>query len=301
MSKKNKDKSVNRAFQQLEQVYKSIPDTKGCMEHINMPRDQGGCGGWCCLHQNPHVLHIEFLNTWKSVLRSWDWEDVVNLIERAIRSYLSVKPTKGCIFFDKESKLCTIHKTRPFNCRVYGITPEEEMKPRIERLKILYKNRIDAVVKDQCNLVSTTDGTVVTTDMTAKWWKQMVEVEELAGTKKKDIHDRGDGSYMTFHDHILIHVCPDVVMKQLQILRMHGEIQEKETAILGIMAGFKKKIRALKEEQNVTPQETKVEENSVNQSTQPVVDVKIFPIKNDEPNYGGDAFTDQSPGGSETA
>lgn len=295
MSKKNKDKSVNQAFNQLRKVYATIPDTKGCMEHINLPREQGGCAGWCCVHQNPHVLHIEFLNTWRDIIKNWDWQDIVSLIERAMRNYLSSKPTKGCIFFNKESKLCTIHETRPFNCRLYGITPEEEMKPRIERLRVLYKNRIDAVVKDQCGLVTTVDGKQVTTAMTAKWWKQMLEVEELAGTKKKDIHDRGDGSYMTFHDHILIHVCPDVIMKQLEILRQHGETAEKEIAIKGIIEGFKKKIEALKsidsKETNVTQEQTQVETNNIDQGTGSVPDIKIFPIKTDKPNDAGDAFS----------
>ena len=241
-SKTKKDKQILDAFSRLEKLYSGIPDTQGCMEHINKPKEEGGCGGWCCQFQNPAVVQVEWLHTWKYVLKNFTFEQIMHLIERAIRTYLSSRPTKGCIFFDKESKLCTIHEVRPFNCRIYGITPEEEIKPRIERLKILYKGRVDAVVRDQCNLVSTVDGKKVTTEMTSSWWSKLIEIEKSIGIKGKDINDSGSGTYMTYHDHLLIHIMPDFVMKQLGILRLHGENHEKETAIKGIIDGFRKKL-----------------------------------------------------------
>jgi Fe-S-cluster containining protein len=237
-----RDKLVQSAFKQLEKFYATIPDTEGCMANISKPTSEGGCGGWCCMHQNPHVTQVEFLYTWKYVLKNWDFGQITALIEAAIRNYLSSRLTKGCIFFDRESKMCKIHEVRPFNCRIYGITPEEEIKPRIERLRILAKGQIDAVVKDQCPLVKTVDGTVVTEKHTADWWKKLVEIEKSIGIKASQINDKGSGTYMTYHDHLLLHVTPDTVLKQLQILKAHGENYEKETAIKGIMDGFRKKI-----------------------------------------------------------
>jgi Fe-S-cluster containining protein len=243
MANKKRDKQVNKAFAQLEQLYRSIPDTKGCMENINKPAAEGGCGGWCCQIQNPHVLYVEFLNSWRYVLKHWEWQKIANLVEAALRNYLSKRPTKGCVFFDMEKKLCSQHTTRPLACRVYGIEPEDEFKPKYERLKVLYQNSPEADIRDQCGLVSTVNGTKVTKKMTQDWWNQAVEVEKTLGVKKAQINDKTGGTYHTYHDHILLHVVPDVVMKQVQILRLHGTTEEKETAIQGIMSGFRRKIK----------------------------------------------------------
>jgi Fe-S-cluster containining protein len=237
---KKKDQQVRSAFKALDKLYGSMPDTVGCLEYINKPESEGGCAGRCCRHLNPHVFHVEFLHTWKHVLQNWTWDRIINLVERAIRNYLSTRPTKGCIFWDPDSKLCQQHLTRPWNCRVYSITPDEEMKPRIEKLKILYQNRVDAVIFDQCRLPKTVDGTEVTTEMTSKWWKQLVDIEKSLGVKDTDI--KKNTTYMTYHDHLLLHVMPDYVMKQLGILKLHGEGFEKETAIKGIMDGFRKRL-----------------------------------------------------------
>jgi Fe-S-cluster containining protein len=244
MANTKRDKQVNRAFAQLNTLYNSLPDTKGCMENINKPQAEGGCGGWCCQIQNPHVLYVEFLNTWKHILKSWEWQKVANLIESALRNYLSKRATKGCVFFDMEKKLCSQHTTRPLACRVYGIEPEDEFKPKFEKLKVLYANNPEADIRPQCPLVSTVNGTKVTKKMTQDWWDKLVEIEKGLGVKKAQINDKTGGTYHTYHDHILLHVVPDVVMKQVQILRLHGKDDEKETAIQGIMEGFRKKLKA---------------------------------------------------------
>jgi len=244
MANKKRDKQVNRAFSQLNALYNSLPDTKGCMENIDKPQSEGGCGGWCCQIQNPHVLYVEFLNSWHYILKNWEWHKVANLIEASLRNYLSKRATKGCVFFDMEKKLCSQHKTRPLACRVYGIEPEEEFKPKFERLKVLYQNEPTADIRDQCGLVSTVDGTKVTRKMTQDWWNKLVEIEKEMGVKKAHINDKTGGTYHTYHDHVLLHVMPDVVMKQVQILRLHGKDEEKEIAIHGIMEGFRKKLQA---------------------------------------------------------
>jgi len=247
MEKKKKqtkrEKQISRGFAAINAVYRELPDTQGCMEHINKRTEQGGCGGWCCRLQNPHVLFVEFLNTWEYILKKWEWQSIHDLIERAIRNYLSQSVIKGCIFWDQNTKLCGCHTVRPYNCRIYGIVPEEEIKPRIEQLRVLYQDPNGHFIKDQCSLVSTVDGKPVTTSMTNNWWKKMTEAEESIGIKKRDIHaENSSGSYMTYHDHLLIHILPDFVMKQLQILRVHGNMEEKETAIRGIMEGFKSRL-----------------------------------------------------------
>lgn len=241
-----KEKIILDALYKLKNVYAKIPETTGCMEHIAKPPDQGGCNGFCCRIQQPQVLYVEFLNAWRHIMANWSYEDIINIVESAIKDYVDNSPTKGCIFFDKESMMCRVHDKRPLVCFLYGITPEEEYKPRLERLRILYQGT-SAVFRDQCKLVKTIDGKSVTKEDTDRWWKQIVAIEETF-VNKENIHDEVGGSYRRFSEHILLHLFSDETLNNFQILRVHGNDQEKRLAIMSFMAVVKKKIQSILEE-----------------------------------------------------
>ena len=237
---KKKNKKLEKAHTKLSVLYRQIPETEGCMKWLNKTKEEGGCGAWCCKIQNPQVLSVEFFNSWKHVLENWEGDKIADLIEAAMRNYLTSRVTKGCIFHDKEDGTCMQHQQRPYNCRIYGITPEEEFKPRYERLKVLYQDDLNVIIRDQCDKVSTVDKVEVTTKMSDKWWVEACEIEESIGVKKEDIHDREGGTYLTFHDHLLLHVVPNNLMAQLTHMKLHGNDFEKDLAIKGLMKGFRK-------------------------------------------------------------
>lgn len=116
MKKRMSEFNIKKGIEKINEVYDEIPDTTGCLKYIEMPKEDGGCGGKCCLYQNPSVLYIEFMNTWKYVMSEYSLDELLALIEKAVRNYLSDMPTKGCVFFDREKKICTQHDTRPYNC-----------------------------------------------------------------------------------------------------------------------------------------------------------------------------------------
>jgi len=227
-------KKLKSSRERLEEIYKSIPATKGCMENNSISEMKGGCGSWCCKLQNPQVLYSEFLNSWNAISHSWNDSRFEDLINRCLRKYLFPNSDKGCVFLDKETNLCSQHETRPFNCRVYGITPEEEFKPRYERLKIIYPD-----ARNQCNLVTTVDGNPVTQQDTEKWWLEINAVEMGIGIKKETINDGNGGSYRTYHDHILIQVLGESGMETLSNLRTKGSAQEKEHTIRSVIKALK--------------------------------------------------------------
>lgn len=239
------NRKLEEARKKLNELYDSMPETVGCMEHIAKPKEEGGCGGWCCILQNPQVLYSEFRNTWREVLLNWSNEDIIDLIEKAIRNYTSPMITKGCIFFDRDSKLCTQHKTRPYNCRIYGITPEEEFKPRYERLKVLYQDEPMATIKDQCNLIKTEDGSKVTVEQTTKWWNEAVEIEKSIGVPAENINDDPGGSYRTYHDHILLTVCSDNLLDNLQAIRLSEDTMTREIYVKEVVHSLKSKLPAI--------------------------------------------------------
>lgn len=227
MTKKLTKKKLNKAIKKLNVLYDKIPDTKGCMENINK---EGGCGAWCCQFQNPSVLYSEFRNTWNFMIQNWEIEDLISLVRKSIQNYLSDKLVKGCIFFDHKTRMCTQHETRPYNCRIYGITPDDEFKPRYERLKVIYENKGEEL-RDQCDLVETVKDKKVTKKHIDKWWEELKEAEKEIGFKESDINDADGGSYRTYHDHLLLHLFPEDVLRALTFVKTNGTPIEKIEAI----------------------------------------------------------------------
>ena len=176
-------------------------------------------------------------------MASWKLEKIADIIEDSIRTYLAETTTKGCIFWDKKTFLCKCHTVRPFNCRIYSITPEEEFQPRIDKFREMYKNDITAIILDQCNLCSIVNHSKLTVNDTDNWWNKIVMVERSLGIKPELINDNPGGTYRMFHDHVLLHTCPDSIMSELSRLRQLGTPEEKEIAIINFMKIFRDKIQ----------------------------------------------------------
>lgn len=227
-------KRIDDSISVLNYVYSEMPSTKGCLENIGKSKKEGGCGAWCCQVQNPSVLYVEFLNVWKNTISTWSDGKIGNLIEACLKNYLFDRPVKGCVFFDHKSKMCSQHETRPYNCRIYGVIPEEEFKPRYERLKVLNNQ-----TQKQCGLVSTEDGSEVTMKDTNYWWKQAMGAEGAIGIKKSLINDDATGSYRTYHDHVLIHVFGLDFLGQLTDVRLNSSDKEKSKIIKEMMESYK--------------------------------------------------------------
>lgn len=229
---------AKKTFAALNKIYQKIPATTGCLENINL---EEGCGGWCCSQQSPQLLYIEFLYAWQDIINTWGIKDIAVVIEAAMHNYVMGLATKGCIFFDKEKKTCKIHKMRSFNCRIYAITPDEEFRPRYERMKEMYKDVLGAVIKEQCDLVSTCNGQKVTVFNTNNWWKDISKLEAQIGIPEENINDDMGGSYRTYHDHLLLYIMPDDVMLKLQGVRLSTDNEAKLMAVDQFMHIFKKR------------------------------------------------------------
>jgi Fe-S-cluster containining protein len=212
-----------RTRKALKNLYSDIPETDGCMENI---AKENGCGAWCCESQNPQLMYAEFLSTWNHVINSWGKERVVNLILRAIQTYLDGKITKGCIFWDKETKLCEQHQTRPFNCRTYAQVPEEDFKPRYEALKILYSDSPDVDLRPQCSLVKSRRQP--TSEQMNEWFRELSIIEIECGIAPHLLNDKPGGSYRTYHDHILLYLSSDSFLMRITNLRSKGSEEEKK-------------------------------------------------------------------------
>lgn len=209
-----------RAKETLKDIYADIPETEGCMENI---AKENGCAAWCCEHQNPSVFFSEFSYTWNKITGTWTKAQQADLFIRAVRAYFDKGTAKGCIFWDTESKLCQQHETRPYNCRLYGQTPEEDFKPRYERLKVLYP---EADIRPQCGLVKSANPP--TKAQIDGWFNEIRLVELDMGIHPSLHNDKDGGSYRSYHDHILLKVGNAPFLKHISQLRdASAEEQEK--------------------------------------------------------------------------
>jgi len=243
---KPSDPSVVKSFKQLKNVYKIIPETKGCIENISKEK---GCGGWCCKIQSPQFLYIEFLHIWQFIKENWSGDEICDIIHKSMLNVIKGDTTKGCVFFDNETKKCKIHEVRGYACRLYGITPEKEFKVRYERMKELYKSVPGAVVKEQCNLIKTIDDKKVTVFNTSRWWSQLIQIEKKIGIKEEDISDKQGGSYRMPHDHILLFTMPENILSALAGISLYDNANDKIVAVSDLMGLIKNHFRGNDERQ----------------------------------------------------
>lgn len=223
-----KKEKTQSAFDKLVNLYSKIPETNGCMKNLD------SCKALCCLTQNPQLLYCEFLRTLDFVLKTWEKEDFLDLFEKSLKNYLSQEIIKGCIFLDKETRLCKIHKYRPHSCYLYGITSEKEFESKLKRLREKYKDKI-VKFKNQCDLVETKDNKKITIEDTDRWWDELVKIEKSIGINKDLINDNPGGTYRTYHDHLLIFYLSDYLLENLSQVRQFGEPIEKQRVIKTIL------------------------------------------------------------------
>lgn len=237
----NKKDKLIKAFSKLHNFYNTIPDTKGCMENIST--EGVGCKAWCCLVQTPQLLYSEFLLIWDHISKNWSDDDICDLFEKCMLNAVNKIPSKGCVFFDEKKYHCKIHKKRPYNCRIYGITPDEEFIPKYEKLKDEYKTILGAVIKPQCSLVSTVDEKEITKKDTDDWWEELVEIERSIGIPIDMITDAIGGSYRTPHDHVLLYNMPENVLNALSGIKQYTDEFDKKKAIKELIQVIKNVFR----------------------------------------------------------
>jgi Fe-S-cluster containining protein len=253
---------IAKIAKDLDKAYGKLPETEGCFDNICK---ENGCNSWCCQLQNPQVLYCEFIRTWSHIIKTWDLSEIVLVIGRAVRNYVKSYPVKGCVFFDANTKTCSIHAVRCFNCRLYSIIPDEEFTPRYNKLKEIYKDNPEAI-REQCHLVHTVGNVPMTKALSDEVWNDIVKVEYYAGIAPENINDGHDGSYRTYHDHLMLYLIPPALLSRLTEVKLLPDGHDKETeteyhinristAIFGILQKLRetKEAKPCQDSQNHTP------------------------------------------------
>lgn len=214
----------------LNILYEVMPKTRGCEQ----------CGEinsndlhWCCRELNPSMYFVEFLRAWNSI-QQWKKSRRVEIIIRAIKSYLSNDRQKGCIFYDQG---CTIYNDRPYMCRVYGIIPQSTWDRRLEVLKEREKFNF----RPQCHLVKTENDQPLKEEQDDKWFVFLQKQEKRLGIPDYVIkqHDNNDGSYRTFYDHILLTLFhPEQLSKLTELKQTKPSLDDINKTVESLRLSF---------------------------------------------------------------
>lgn len=210
---------INTSLISLNILYESIPETVGCEQ---CPEKNPNETHWCCKVNSPSMYYVEFLKVWKTY-NSWSKVSRQKVLVNCIKNYLSNEYPKGCVFYENG---CTVYNDRPLSCRMYGIIPKPTWDKRWEYLKNRDGDKFTG--RSQCNLVSTADGTIVTSEFEDKIFKYSQQIELKSGVNPKSVsdHDGPNGSYRTFYDHILLEIFNEDVLQMLTKIKLSNPCNE---------------------------------------------------------------------------
>ena len=111
-----------KKYEELRNLYKQIPPTK-CL----VCPGKEGVEADCCKTFSPPLLLVEFLAIMDQ-LKDQTEEEKKDLLFRCYQSYLDPGFTKKCVLLN--GLLCSVYPARPYNCRMFGVTPHEEWEKR---------------------------------------------------------------------------------------------------------------------------------------------------------------------------
>jgi len=222
-----RDDNIRGPIVSLGILYEEMPETQGC-ENC---REANGMDAYCCRSYSPSMYYVEFLKIWEEV-EKWKKDKRADVVIRSIRNHLITDLDKGCVFWQDK---CLVYANRPFSCRMYGVVPQESWESRLSSLRTRYGE--DYKFQAQCDLVSTKSGELITKDQEDKWFKHVISCESRIGVAPAVIksHDDPQGSYRTFHDHILLELFDEGFLTQLSKFRLQNPSPEQIDGFLEVL------------------------------------------------------------------
>jgi len=112
-------------LKRLNKLYKKISKTK-C---IQCPLKKG-VEADCCKTFSPPLHLIEFVNILNDIVGESSLQDKRVLLNDCFKSFLSSENEKPCVLL--KGTECSIYKTRPFACRMFGQYDKDEWERRLK-------------------------------------------------------------------------------------------------------------------------------------------------------------------------
>jgi Fe-S-cluster containining protein len=175
---------------------------------------QGRCE--CCKVAMPQMNYCEFSQLVNEIWDTTSKSDKIELICKSIEYFFHnqfeewgmeslVKP---CMLLSEDGK-CKYYDSRPMNCRIYGLWPEDIYKERVDKFEDAYEGmlkREELPLNKQCPYVKRVDESKpLTEEVIDALFEQLNELDSRLGNfSKLQLEQREN--YRTFHDWLLFKV-----------------------------------------------------------------------------------------------
>jgi len=113
---------------------------------------------------------------------------------------------KPCLLLSSEGK-CRYYKSRPLNCRIYGLWPAKSYEERVDKFEKAYEGlltREQLPLNTQCPYVKRVDPSIpITADLIESVFNQLDELDKKVGNFT-ELQIKNRENYRTFHDWLLL-------------------------------------------------------------------------------------------------
>jgi len=213
---------IDNQIKYLENAYSELPQTLGCTSQ-----------GTCCKVQHPHCYYIEFVYMMKHIMDEWTQEQRYKLHVKCVDNYLSNDINKQCIFLT-DDMMCGIHKVRDYNCRSFGIIPEDAYRERYKNKKKEFHGKCMSLKRQQDCCMNVRAETFISQESLNEIFEKIYDMDIQIGVDKDSVKDTSN--YMTFHDHYMLHTYwnANSILESLTFLKENGSDSEKTDVLKGM-------------------------------------------------------------------
>jgi Fe-S-cluster containining protein len=206
---------IDEQIKYLENAYSELPKTVGCTSE-----------GTCCKVQHPHCYYIEFVYMMKHIVDNWPQEKRYELHIKCTENYLNNDINKQCIFLTDDMR-CDIHKVRDFNCRSFGIIPEDAYRERYKKKKKEFNGKCLSLKRQKDCCLNVAPESFISQEKLDDIFNKIYEMDKSIGVDKQSIENTDN--YMTFHDHYMLHCYSSslTILESLTEVKKNGTKEDK--------------------------------------------------------------------------
>ena len=204
----------------LAQIYNSVDLRTTCCRNLT-----------CCSIGCPSMNMCEFTQLMQEIWNKESKERKSDLICKSLEYFFHndfakfgmETMQKKCMLLDEGNKGCSYYESRPLNCRLYGLWPEDVYKARVDRFEKAYQGlltRDQLPLNTQCPNVRRVDPSKpLTKEVFDEMFARLDDLDrQIVGFSSVQIKNREN--YRTLHDWILYKVFGEEFLSAMTTFMM---------------------------------------------------------------------------------
>lgn len=170
----------------------------------------------CCKVAMPQMNYSEFIQLINDVWSTTSKSDKIEMICTSVDYFFynefdkfGLKTlVKPCMLLSKEGK-CKYYESRPLNCRLYGLWPEDTYAARVDKFEKAYEGvlkRKEIPLNTQCPYVKRVDESKKLDAETINYLFAQLDLLDVDIGRFSELRIKNRENYRTFHDWLLLKV-----------------------------------------------------------------------------------------------